>query len=134
MRVAMARAGDGVPAIQIEILVAIAGVDPDALATFCGDGHLLVRGELELILVRHDQSPDCTDCLGKICVIWGWFYGFVPTSRRPTVSSNPNIKFIFCTAWPAAPFTRLSSAENTTICFPRAANPMSQKFVVFTQL
>ncbi len=58
---------------------------------------------------------------------------FPPTSD-PVFSSRPNIKFMFCTAWPAAPLTRLSIAEKTTICFPRTAKPMSQKFVVFTQL
>src|SRR5690348_12983756 len=110
---AMTRARDSVAAVEIEILVAVARVNPDTLATLRGDGHLFVRGELILIFVRH---------------------GLVTTSFRPVVSSRPNIKFIFCTAWPAAPFTRLSIAEKTTICLPRAANPMSQKLVVFTQL
>jgi hypothetical protein len=41
---------------------------------------------------------------------------------------------MFCTACPAAPFTKLSSAEKTTSLRPRVAKPMSQKFVVFTQL
>ncbi len=29
---------------------------------------------------------------------------------RPVVSCNPNMRFRFCSAWPAEPFTRLSSA------------------------
>src|SRR5882672_1672232 len=61
-------------------------------------------------------------------------HGLLPVSINPVFSSSPNIKFMFCTAWPAAPLTRLSIAVKTTICRPRAANPMSQKFVFFTQL
>src|SRR5207245_11105397 len=61
-------------------------------------------------------------------------YGLLPVSINPVFSSNPNIKFIFCTAWPAAPLTRLSSAVKTTSCRPRAAKPTSQKLVVLTQL
>src|SRR5262249_54984696 len=64
----------------------------------------------------------------------GHRYGFVPTSISPVFSSSPNIKFIFCTACPAAPFTRLSKAENTTTSLPRTAKPISQKLVVLTQL
>lgn len=33
----------------------------------------------------------------------------------PAVSSNPNMMFMFCTAWPAAPFTRLSVALMITM-------------------
>ena len=33
---------------------------------------------------------------------------------RPSVSGKPSIRFMFCTAWPAAPFTRLSMALTTT--------------------
>src|ERR1044072_7600200 len=97
----MTGAGDGVTTVEIEILLASTRVDPDALATFSGDRHFLVRSQLKLVLIGH---------------------GFVPTSFKPVVSSRPNIKFMFCTAWPAAPLTRLSMAEQTTICFPRAAD------------
>src|SRR5688572_4401029 len=109
--------GYGVPAVQIEILVAVARVDPDSFATFSGDRHLLVRSELKPVFDLDHRS-----------------HGFVPTSSKPVFSSRPNMRFMFCTACPAAPFTRLSMAEKTTICFPRAANPRSQKLVVFTQL
>src|SRR5581483_3158042 len=34
--------------------------------------------------------------------------------RRPSVSGRPSIRFMFWTAWPAAPFTRLSMAATTT--------------------
>ena len=47
----MARARDRVTAVEIEILIAVARVDPDALATFSGDRHLLVRSELKLVFV-----------------------------------------------------------------------------------
>src|SRR5690606_37473438 len=35
-------------------------------------------------------------------------------SRRPSRSSSPSARFAFCTACPAAPFTRLSSAATTS--------------------
>src|SRR5581483_2004724 len=50
---------------------------------------------------------------------------------RPSVSARPSARFIFCTACPAAPFTRLSMALITTPRPPTGSNatPMSQKFV-----
>ena len=33
---------------------------------------------------------------------------------NPAVSSRPSIRFAFCTAWPAAPFRRLSIADVTS--------------------
>src|SRR5262245_9009552 len=48
----------------------------------------------------------------------------------PAVSSTPHITLKFCTADPAAPFTRLSITETTT-ARPVAGStfqPMSQKF------
>ena len=50
----VARTGDRVPAVQIEILVAVACVEPDAFAALSGDGHLLVSRELKLFLARGD--------------------------------------------------------------------------------
>ena len=86
----MASAGDGVTTVEIEILIAVARVDPDALAAFCGDRHFLVSRELELILDRDGTN------------LWTGSghqdYGFVPANIKPVFSSNPNIKFIFCTA------------------------------------
>ncbi len=43
-------------------------------------------------------------------------------------------RFIFCTACPAAPLTKLSIAEKKTICLPFEGAAMSQKFGVFTQV
>ena len=34
--------------------------------------------------------------------------------RSPSVSLNPDHRFMVCTAWPLAPFQRLSSAEVIT--------------------
>src|SRR5690348_12114544 len=50
---------------------------------------------------------------------------------RPSRSSNPHITFRFWTAWPAAPFIRLSRHETMTARLPSALrlNPTSQKFV-----
>ena len=36
------------------------------------------------------------------------YQGRIATWFRPVVSGNPNMRFIFWTAWPEAPFTRLS--------------------------
>jgi hypothetical protein len=46
----------------------------------------------------------------------------------PSDSPNPHIRFMFCTAWPAAPFKRLSRQETRTSCLPSFASskPMSQ--------
>lgn len=46
----------------------------------------------------------------------------------PSDSSNPHIRFMFCTAWSAAPFKRLSRQETRTTCLPSFASskPMSQ--------
>ena len=38
-----------------------------------------------------------------------------PVSRSPAVSSRPSARFAFCTAWPAAPLPRLSSAQMTIV-------------------
>ncbi len=35
----------------------------------------------------------------------------LPLSISPVVSGSPNIRFMFCTACPDAPFTRLSMTE-----------------------
>ena len=50
---------------------------------------------------------------------------------RPSVSGNPSIRFMFWTACPAAPFTRLSMALTTTARPVAGSNdtPMSQKLV-----
>src|SRR6202022_1893137 len=53
----------------------------------------------------------------------------------PVPSSRPSMTLTFWTAWPAAPFTRLSTTETST---PRpdgsTRHPMSQKFVCATCL
>ena len=44
----------------------------------------------------------------------GDFHDRSPVSwARPSVSANPAIRFRFCTAWPAAPFRRLSIEART---------------------
>src|ERR1017187_8039402 len=45
-------------------------------------------------------------------------YGRTGTWRRPSDSSRPNIIFMFCTAWPEAPLTRLSMTESATRVSP----------------
>lgn len=48
---------------------------------------------------------------------------------NPVVSAQPVMMLKFWTAWPAAPFIRLSSALVMTSCVPRTNQLMSQKFV-----
>ena len=57
-------------------------------------------------------------------------YGQSPANRSPAFSSNPIMRFMFWTAWPDAPFTRLSMAVTITALpvLPSAWTPMSQKF------
>jgi hypothetical protein len=50
----MTRARDRVTTIEIEVTIAVAGVDPDALATLSGDLHLLVSRKLKLLLACGD--------------------------------------------------------------------------------
>ena len=47
---------------------------------------------------------------------------------KPSASFQPHIRFMFCTAWPAAPFSRLSRQETMTRRLPSGASakPMSQ--------
>src|SRR5262249_16261926 len=50
----------------------------------------------------------------------------------PNVGSHPNMRFRFCTAWPAAPLTRLSMTETITVFAPLLTTPMKHKFVRVT--
>src|SRR3989338_10698961 len=59
-------------------------------------------------------------------------YGvFMLSHSKPSVSLKPQSKFIFCTAWPEAPLSRLSIAEIIIIVFLSwlTLTPISQKFV-----
>jgi hypothetical protein len=49
----MAGTCDGVTAVQIEIILAVARVDPDSVAAFGDDWHLLVRSQLKLVFRSH---------------------------------------------------------------------------------
>src|SRR5262245_10308438 len=55
--------------------------------------------------------------------------------NRPAVSDSPSMTFMFCTAWPDAPFRRLSITE-IRIARPDESTrqPISQKFVCATCL
>ena len=56
-------------------------------------------------------------------------------TAAPSRSSRPSMTFRFCTAWPAAPFTRLSMTETRTARPDGSTRqPMSQKFVCATCL
>src|SRR5699024_5141504 len=45
-------------------------------------------------------------------------YGTAPGASSPALSSSPAMMLKHCTAWPAAPLTRLSIAASTTIVSP----------------
>src|SRR6185436_5052770 len=51
-------------------------------------------------------------------------------SSRPMVSGSPNIRLAFCTACPAAPFTRLSMEANETTT-PRPASALAPSTTLF---
>src|SRR5690349_13558110 len=104
---------DGVTAIQIKVALARTGHDPHVLAALDDERKLLVGRHLILLFnvnyVFHLNVFHLRLCaqFGSPCLLG---YGLLPASTRPARSSTPNIRFIFCTACPAAPLTRLSSA------------------------
>jgi hypothetical protein len=55
--------------------------------------------------------------LGCIPPRFAWLF----LQISPAVSSKPHHKFMICTAWPLAPFTRLSSAEVMMKLFVRGS-------------
>src|SRR5208337_1843218 len=54
--------------------------------------------------------------------------------KSPVCSSRPSVRFMFCTACPAAPFPKLSRHETIMRRFPSVSRtkPISQKFVFVT--
>src|SRR5436305_459879 len=116
----MPRRHDGVAAIEIEIPLAGAGVDPDIFAALDDERELLVGCDLivlfnvndvfHLRLRAHLARSFSGDHKGSPLQV---NYGLLPASIKPVRSSMPNIRFMFCTAWPAAPLTRLSIATKT---------------------
>src|SRR5439155_495516 len=48
----------------------------------------------------------------------GAYQGTTGGCESPMASAKPNMRFMFCTAWPAAPFTRLSITDRTTSVSP----------------
>ena len=63
-----------------------------------------------------------------ITTVMNGHYGCIPTTSRPAFSSKPDMMLKHCTAAPAAPLVRLSSAaNNTNLCACESiSNPMSQ--------
>ena len=53
VRVTMARSGNSVTTVKIEIALAFARIDPDSFTAFSGNGHFLVRSQLILIFGKH---------------------------------------------------------------------------------
>ena len=60
-----------------------------------------------------DFSPAATPAARKPCG-GGDAHGATPISVSPAPSGRPRARLAFCSAWPAAPLTRLSIAETTT--------------------
>src|SRR5829696_7590408 len=67
--VTMSGAGDSMTAVEIEIPLAVARVDPDPITAFSRDGHLFVSGELKLIFVCHRRKKLAADNADKIRIL-----------------------------------------------------------------
>src|SRR5271169_845718 len=52
------------------------------------------------------------------CYLPQFIHGNSGTISSAVLSGRPNMIFMFCTAWPAAPLTRLSITDNTTTVSP----------------
>ena len=60
------------------------------------------------------RAPDArVDAGGGEALGGGDAHTSTPASLSPAVSGSPSARFAFCTAWPAAPLPRLSSAQTT---------------------
>src|SRR6185436_1619332 len=57
-------------------------------------------------------------------------HGTTGTCARPVASGSPNIRFMFCTACPAAPFTRLSITERITSVSPLSGRWMAIRHIL----
>ena len=67
----------------------------------------------------HARGPEATGC-GDAAARRpgrdsGPGHGATPSTGRPRASGRPRIRLAFCSAWPAAPLTRLSSAAITVV-------------------
>src|SRR5690606_19131252 len=63
-------------------------------------------------------------------------YKYHPVLFKPSCSSRANMMFIFCTAWPAAPFRRLSMHETIISLFTllSSTKPIAQLLLPVTCL
>ena len=68
----MARRRDRVPAVEIEVALAVRRLDPHALAALRRERHLLVRRELKLLFARRD-----------LVEVWFCVSVFIPHAPRP---------------------------------------------------
>src|SRR5690606_27558320 len=81
---------------------------------FCHVGHRFLRGlplcvrPVNVPIVLHPAR-----CATGISPQRIQRYGSTAISSRPAFSLSPSIRFMFCTAWLAAPLLRLSITENT---------------------
>ena len=92
-----------------------------ASTRFCVHIAAPVAGAVERTTARSSFSfriAACTPAATKPCS-GGDAHTSTPVRRRPAVGSRPSARFAFCTAWPAAPLPRLSSAQ-ITIAVPVA--------------
>src|SRR5690606_26316440 len=64
---------------------------------------------------KFEERPEVHTCAQYTPAPYSDFpHGKSATTSNPAFSSNPNMMFIFCTAWPEAPLVRLSITESTT--------------------
>ena len=71
-------------------------------------------------------SGDCKDGYAEGHGTAQWIIkGINASCSRPVVSGSPHMRFMFCTAWPAAPLVRLSITDSTTTV-PRSEEHTSE--------
>jgi hypothetical protein len=114
-RMSVAQRGDRVSAIQIEYTLAAAVGKPDTLAGDHFNGILRKHRRKKIMAGRcrpgswnrwvHGRSLQVHPGAGAV---------------RPEVSARPNIRFIHCTAPPAAPLFKLSTTHMTATVLPFA--------------
>ena len=78
------------------------------LVPFKAKANALVSTKLVMGILASKLADAYCYLVGNLSAVS--FYGNIGTCCKPSFSGNPNIMFMFCTAWPAAPFTRLSIA------------------------
>ena len=108
--VTVARESDCVPSVKIEVTLAMGVEQVTALATHRDHRHARVDPQLAPfgpLSQQLDIGERGHSLVGSSLRVG---HGTSAVSRSPRSSCSPNARFMHCTAWPAAPRTRLSIA------------------------